>query len=146
MIRTTALLFACALAAAAAHKRPEVLKRPGDVEDVPDPVIIKQKDTYYVFCTGGGRGGTAGIMPIRTSKDLIHRTNAGNALPGVPEWASRRSPARAAPGPRTFPITKANITSITPSPPSAAATPPSDSPPTPRSMPPAPNTPGPTKA
>ena len=83
MKRTAIALFVCAAAAAS---EPEVLKLSGDVEGVHDPVIIKQKDTYYVFCTGGGRGGTAGIIPIRTSKDLIHWTNAGNALPGVPDW------------------------------------------------------------
>ena len=70
---------------------PEVLKLEGDVEGVHDPVIIKQKDTYYVFCTGGGRGG-GGIIPIRTSKDLIHWTNAGTALPGVPEWGKKEIP------------------------------------------------------
>ena len=55
----------------AAPKEPVVLKLEGDIEGVHDPVIIKQKDTYYVFCTGGGRGG-GGIIPIRTSKDLVH--------------------------------------------------------------------------
>src|SRR5882724_28623 len=78
-------------AASAAPKPPEVLKLEGDVEGVHDPVIIKQKDTYYVFCTGGGRGG-GGIIPIRTSKDLIHWTNAGTALPGVPEWGQKEIP------------------------------------------------------
>ena len=92
MNRTTKLLFTCALAAAAAAKEPEVLKLTGDVEGVHDPVIIKQKDTYYVFCTGGGRGGTGGIIPIRTSKDLVHWTNAGTVLPGVPEWGKQEIP------------------------------------------------------
>src|SRR5437588_3655441 len=78
-------------AAASAANQPEVLKLEGDVEGVHDPVIIKQKDTYYVFCTGGGRGG-GGIIPIRTSKDLIHWTNAGTALPGVPEWGQKEIP------------------------------------------------------
>jgi len=77
---------------AAAPAEPEVLKLSGDVEGVHDPVIIKQKDTYYVFCTGGGRGGTGGIIPIRTSKDLVHWTNAGTALPGVPEWGKQEIP------------------------------------------------------
>jgi len=63
--------LAAALCVAAAAKDPEVLKLEGDVEGVHDPVIIRQKDTYYVFCTGGGRSG-GGIIPIRTSKDLIH--------------------------------------------------------------------------
>src|ERR1035437_1079734 len=99
MNRTTIPLtiFAAAFAwliarGAAASAEPEVLKLSGDVEGVHDPVIIKQKDTYYVFCTGGGRGGTGGIIPIRTSKDLIHWTNAGNALPGVPDWGKQQIP------------------------------------------------------
>src|ERR1022692_5008227 len=89
MKRIAIALFVCAAAAAS---EPEVLKLSGDVEGVHDPVIIKQKDTYYVFCTGGGRGATAGIIPIRTSKDLIHWTNAGNALPGVPDWGKQQLP------------------------------------------------------
>src|SRR3954465_7919226 len=95
MNRTTKLLFACPLAvaavAAAAAKEPEVLKLKGDVEGVHDPVIIKQKDTYYVLCTGGGRRG-GGIIPIRRSNDLIHWSNAGTALPGVPEWSQKEVP------------------------------------------------------
>ncbi len=39
----------------AAATPPEVLKLEGDTEQVHDPVIIKCKDTYYVFCTGGPR-------------------------------------------------------------------------------------------
>jgi arabinan endo-1,5-alpha-L-arabinosidase len=82
------LLFCAAVAAA---KDPEVLRLQGDIEGVHDPAIIRQNDTYYVFCTGGGRGG-AGIIPVRTSKDLIHWTNAGTALPGIPEWGQKEIP------------------------------------------------------
>jgi len=87
--RCAALLFAAC--AWGAPKDPEILKLQGDVEGVHDPAIIRQKDTYYVFCTGGGRGG-AGIIPIRTSKDLIHWTNAGMALPAIPEWGRKEIP------------------------------------------------------
>ena len=79
----------CALGAP--PKAPEVLKLEGDIEGVHDPVIIRQRDTYYVFCTGGGRGGS-GIIPVRTSKDLIHWSSAGMALPGIPEWGSKEIP------------------------------------------------------
>src|SRR5690349_17143737 len=75
----------------ASPKDPEVLKLQGDIEGVHDPAIIRQKDTFYVFCTGGGRGGS-GIIPIRTSKDLIHWTNAGMALPSIPEWGQKEIP------------------------------------------------------
>ena len=90
---TLATVFLVAALGLSAPKDPQVLTLSGDVEGVHDPVIlIKQKDTYYVFCTGGGRGGTGGIIPIRTSKDLLHWTNAGTALPGVPEWGQREIP------------------------------------------------------
>ena len=46
------------------------------MENVHDPVITKEGDTYYVFCTGGGRGGQ-GVIPIRTSKDLRSWSIAG---------------------------------------------------------------------
>jgi len=38
-------------------KAPEVLQLSGDTQGVHDPVIAKEGDTYYFFCTGGGRGG-----------------------------------------------------------------------------------------
>jgi arabinan endo-1,5-alpha-L-arabinosidase len=70
---------------------PRVLTLTGDVEGVHDPVIMKHKDTYYVFCTGGGRG-NPGIVPIRTSKDLLTWSNAGMVLPDLPEWAKTEIP------------------------------------------------------
>ena len=33
-----------------------------------DPVVIKVRDTYYVFSTGGRPG--QGVVPIRTSEDM----------------------------------------------------------------------------
>jgi arabinan endo-1,5-alpha-L-arabinosidase len=70
---------------------PKVQTLAGATENVHDPVIAKHKDTYYVFCTGGGRG-QPGIVPIRTSKDLLTWTNAGMVLPGLPEWAKTEIP------------------------------------------------------
>ncbi len=81
----------CLPQAAAADKEPKVLALEGDIAGVHDPVVIKHKDTYYLFSTGGGRG-SAGIIPIRTSADLIHWTNAGTALPDLPEWARKEIP------------------------------------------------------
>jgi arabinan endo-1,5-alpha-L-arabinosidase len=40
--------------------------------NVHDPVMIKAGDTYYVFSTG---------MAIKTSKDMVTWTNAGNVFP-----------------------------------------------------------------
>jgi len=79
-----------AIALGAAQKQPEVLKLDGDIEGVHDPVIIKDKDTYYVFCTGGRPGG--GVIPIRASKDLLHWTNAGTVFEKQPEWATKEIP------------------------------------------------------
>lgn len=79
-----------AIALGAARKQPEVLKLDGDVEGVHDPVVMKHKDTYYVFSTGGGPRG--GIIPIRTSKDLLHWTNAGAVFEKLPEWATKEIP------------------------------------------------------
>jgi hypothetical protein len=38
-----------------AAKTPEVLQLTGDVENVHDPVIIKEGDTYYVYCAQSHR-------------------------------------------------------------------------------------------
>ena len=61
-------------------REPELLELSGDL-NVHDPVIIHKGDTYYVFCTGGGRGG---IIPVRTSKDLRSWKLSGYALPNLP--------------------------------------------------------------
>lgn len=63
----------------------------GDIEGVHDPAAIHDGGVYYVFCTGGGRG-NAGIIPIRTSRDLLHWTAAGFVFDTLPEWASAEIP------------------------------------------------------
>ncbi|MDE3165852.1 MAG: arabinan endo-1,5-alpha-L-arabinosidase [Acidobacteriota bacterium] len=77
--------------AVCAASAPVVLELEGDLEGVHDPVIQRERGTYYVFCTGGGRGG-GGIIPVRTSPDLVHWKNAGMALPGIPEWGRKEIP------------------------------------------------------
>ena len=69
---------------------PELLKVDGDTT-VHDPVIIKEKGIYYIFCTGGGRGG-AGVIPIRTSKDMRHWELAGFVFDKYPDWVKREIP------------------------------------------------------
>jgi arabinan endo-1,5-alpha-L-arabinosidase len=86
----SAVVLVSALFALAASKNPEVLALTGDVENVHDPVIIKEGDTYYVFCTGGRPG--QGVIPIRTSKDLRQWTLAGYVFPKLPEWATTEIP------------------------------------------------------
>jgi len=90
-----AAALAAALAAwgwrpAAAAQQPTVLSLQGDVAGVHDPAAIKHKDVYYVLCTGGGPGG--GIIPIRTSKDLLTWTNAAAVFQKLPDWAAKEIP------------------------------------------------------
>jgi arabinan endo-1,5-alpha-L-arabinosidase len=75
---------------AGAAKSPELLPLSGDVEGVHDPVIIKEGATYYVFCTGGRPG--AGVIPVRTSKDLRLWTQAGSVFETLPAWAAKEIP------------------------------------------------------
>ena len=70
---------------AAVSPEPEMLALTGDL-GTHDPVIIKEKDTYYVFCTGGGRRG--GIIPIRCSTNMVDWTRCGSVFPQLPEWAT----------------------------------------------------------
>jgi arabinan endo-1,5-alpha-L-arabinosidase len=74
-----------------APAEPHLLELTGDTEGVHDPAAIKEGDTYYVFCTGGGRGGQ-GVIPIRTSPDLQHWTSAGWVFDKLPEWATTEIP------------------------------------------------------
>lgn len=73
-----------------AQTSPEILKLEGDVAPVHDPVVIKERDTYYVFATGGRSG--QGIIPIRTSKDMRTWTMSGYVLEALPEWARTEIP------------------------------------------------------
>jgi arabinan endo-1,5-alpha-L-arabinosidase len=75
---------------AGAVKQPEVLPLSGDVEGVHDPVIIKEGATYYIFCTGGRS--SAGVIPIRFSKDLRTWTLAGSVFETLPAWATKEIP------------------------------------------------------
>jgi arabinan endo-1,5-alpha-L-arabinosidase len=79
-----------ALGSVAVGRTPELLPLDGDIERVHDPAIIRQNDTYYVFCTGRHPGG--GIIPIRTSKDLRHWTLSGAVFDKLPDWVTREIP------------------------------------------------------
>jgi arabinan endo-1,5-alpha-L-arabinosidase len=59
----------------------------GSVRQVHDPVIIREADTYYLFCTGTG-------VPRRTSADMIHWRHSfpASVLPHVPAWALEMIP------------------------------------------------------
>jgi len=66
-------------------EEPGLLKLSGDLL-VHDPVIIREKVTYYVFCTGGGRRG--GIIPIRCSTNLTDWKRCGSVFDSLPQWAT----------------------------------------------------------
>ncbi|MFD1255789.1 arabinan endo-1,5-alpha-L-arabinosidase [Mucilaginibacter terrae] len=56
----------------------------GDLK-VHDPVMIKQKGTYYIFSTGKG-------VPIKTSKDKITWQNSGNVFASPLTWFKQDIP------------------------------------------------------
>lgn len=64
-----------------------VFEAPAQVGDirVHDPVIIKQDDIYYIFCTGRG-------ISIRRSKDLYNWEDIGRVFQTPPEWAIKAVP------------------------------------------------------
>ena len=68
----------------------EVLSLAGDVAGIHDPSVIKEGNTYYVFCTGGRAG--EGVIPIRTSTDLRTWKSSGYVFSALPEWAIREIP------------------------------------------------------
>jgi arabinan endo-1,5-alpha-L-arabinosidase len=67
-----------------------VLSLDGDVSPVHDPVVIREKGTYYVFCTGGRSG--QGVLPIRTSADMRTWKAAGFVFESLPEWVAKEVP------------------------------------------------------
>ena len=75
---------------ASAGPIPEMLKLEGNLSPVHDPVIIKERDTYYVFCTGGRQG--QGVIPIRTSKDMRTWASAGFVFQSMPDWVATEVP------------------------------------------------------
>jgi arabinan endo-1,5-alpha-L-arabinosidase len=87
------LLIAIAAAAPPAlgqRDGPELLKLDGDVAPVHDPAVIRERGTYYLFCTGGRRG--EGVIPIRTSRDMRTWTRAGFVFEALPAWAQKEIP------------------------------------------------------
>lgn len=58
----------------------------GDISPVHDPCIIRQGDTYYVFCTTS-RGNGGGFVACRRSRDLVNWEKSGFVFGQVPDWA-----------------------------------------------------------
>jgi len=65
---------------------PELLELSGS-GGVHDPVMMKQGETYYLFCTGGNRRG-GGIVTAFTSPNMREWSRAGYALSGLPDWVA----------------------------------------------------------
>jgi arabinan endo-1,5-alpha-L-arabinosidase len=84
------LIAGCRTAPTAAVVEPKLLELTGDL-GVHDPVLIKEKGTYYVFCTGGGRR-SGGVLPIRSSTNLLHWTQSGFVFERVPAWGTNEIP------------------------------------------------------
>ncbi len=80
-----------ALCAVAVARTPKLLALSGDIERVHDPAVIRQGDTYYLFCTGRTPAG-GGIIPIRASKDLRYWTLSGSVFDKLPDWAVKEIP------------------------------------------------------
>ncbi|HYG24694.1 MAG TPA: arabinan endo-1,5-alpha-L-arabinosidase [Verrucomicrobiae bacterium] len=64
---------------------PILLPLTGD-RAVHDPVLIREKDQYFLFSTGGGPRGD--IIPIRCSTNLLHWERCGSVFERLPEWAT----------------------------------------------------------
>jgi hypothetical protein len=81
-----------AASATAANATPTVADvsaaaNPVDEHDFPDPYVVSAGSGYVAFSTNsGGRH-----VPMMTSNDLAHWTEAGDALPEVPSWADPNS-------------------------------------------------------
>jgi arabinan endo-1,5-alpha-L-arabinosidase len=94
MINITACLSILLLAAAAClAEEPRMLELKGEdsVLGAHDPVMIRQNDTFYVFCTGGSvRSGN--LIPIKKSRDLIHWESAGSVFQELPAWCAKEIP------------------------------------------------------
>jgi arabinan endo-1,5-alpha-L-arabinosidase len=69
---------------ASTSQPPKLLQLSGEISPVHDPAAIKEKDTWYVFSTGG---------LIRRSKDLRHWTVSGKVFDRLPEWTSAEVPS-----------------------------------------------------
>jgi arabinan endo-1,5-alpha-L-arabinosidase len=90
------LLAALGLAAAGLRVRAQTLeplnpKLSGALYPVHDPCIIKDGDSFYVFCTTP-RADAPAQIPCFRSKDLLHWERAGHVFTAMPAWARQAVP------------------------------------------------------
>jgi arabinan endo-1,5-alpha-L-arabinosidase len=87
---SSALVFILMASVALMAAAPEILNLAGDIAPVHDPAVIKERDTYYVFSTGGRQD--EGVIPVRTSKDLRTWARSGHVFDELPQWARTEIP------------------------------------------------------
>ena len=64
---------------------PMVLPLTGDIQDVHDPFIVREGDTYYLFHTGVG-------VSVRTSTDLLEWSEVSPVFASKPSWITTTDP------------------------------------------------------
>lgn len=62
----------------------------GDITGIHDPVIAREKDTYYLFSTN--TDAPPATLRIRSSPDLVTWTKRGHVLAKLPGWATTLIP------------------------------------------------------
>jgi arabinan endo-1,5-alpha-L-arabinosidase len=91
-MRCGLILLLCQLATAAQAQVTNGPQLPveGDIVGIHDPVIIRERGTYYVFGTNGDA--PPATIRIRSSPDLIHWTKRGHVFDQLPDWATKAVP------------------------------------------------------
>jgi arabinan endo-1,5-alpha-L-arabinosidase len=85
--RLTNLLVSLLICSCGALAQPAPVGTVSDTRNTPvhDPVLIKEKDTYYLFCTGNG-------ITVFSSPDLQHWRKEAPVFSRPPEWALKTIP------------------------------------------------------
>jgi arabinan endo-1,5-alpha-L-arabinosidase len=92
LLRNALWLGAAAAVPASAVELAAINERmSGDFWPVHDPCIIKWRGLYHLFCTSQLKDG-AGLLPWRTSRDLVTWERRGSVFETLPEWAQRAIP------------------------------------------------------
>ncbi len=68
----------------------QALEPSGDIVGIHDPVIIREKDSYYLYSTNGDA--PPATLRIRSSTDLKQWTARGHVFDKLPDWATRLIP------------------------------------------------------
>src|SRR3954471_14068475 len=90
-MRALILALVLALAACATPSAgPAIHVEPAIDADFPDPAVLRAPDGYYyAYATQTERDGVRINLQVARSRDLLHWTRLGDALPVKPAWANR---------------------------------------------------------